>query len=100
MAAMATHIVDTADVADSAVIVDGCAFYNCTFRSCVFVYCASLPLVMENNRFEGKCRWEFDRAAKATIDFLATMYRAGATQLIETTFDAIRGARPQGTHLM
>ena len=82
------------------IVVDGCAFYNCTFRSCVFVYCGSLPVVMENNRFDRNCRWEFDRAAKSTMDFLATMYRAGATQLVENTFDAIRGGRPQGTHLM
>ena len=27
--------------------------YNCTFRSCVFIYCASLPVVMEKNHFEG-----------------------------------------------
>ena len=74
--------------------------YNCTFRSCVFIYCASLPVVMEKNHFEGDCRWEFDRAAKSTIGFLATMYRAGATRLVENTFDAIRGVRPQGTHLM
>ena len=85
---------------DMRIVVDGCAFYNCTFRSCVFIYCASLPVVMENNRFEGNCRWEFDRAAKSTIGFLATMYRAGATQLVENTFDVIRGVRPQGTHLM
>ena len=44
------------------IVVDGCAFYNCTFRSCVFIYCASLPVVMESNRFEGACRWEFDRS--------------------------------------
>ena len=85
---------------DMRIVVDGCAFYSCTFHSCVFVYCASLPAVMEDNRFEGNCRWEFDRAAKSTIDFLATMYRAGATRLVENTFDIIRGARPQGTHLM
>jgi hypothetical protein len=85
---------------DMRIVVDGCAFYNCTFRSCVFIYCASLPVVMENNRFDRNCRWEFDRAAKSTMDFLATMYRAGATQLVENTFDAIRGVRPQGTHLM
>src|SRR5215210_7113482 len=34
------------------------------------------------------------------MEFLATMYRGGAATLVENTFDAIRGARPKGTHLM
>ena len=28
------------------IVVNGCAFYNCTFRSCVFVYCGSPPPVV------------------------------------------------------
>jgi hypothetical protein len=44
--------------------------------------------------------WEFDRAAKSTMESLATVYRGGATSLVENTFDAIRGARPKGSHLM
>jgi hypothetical protein len=88
------------EFSDMRIVVDGCAFYGCTFRSCVFIYCASLPVVMENNSFEDGCRWEFDRNARSTLDFLATLYRAGATRLVESIFEAIRGGRPRGHHLM
>jgi hypothetical protein len=33
------------------------------------------------------------RSQKSTIEFLMTMHRAGATRLVENTFDAIRGGR-------
>ena len=85
---------------DIRIVLDGCSFYGCTFRSCVFIYCASLPVVMQGCQIEGTCQWEFDRAAKSTMEFLATMYRGGATSLVENTFDAIRGARSKGSHLM
>jgi hypothetical protein len=85
---------------DMRIVLDGCSFYDCTFRSCVFIYCASLPVVLQGSHFEGNCRWEFDRAAKWTVEFLEMMYRAGATRLVENTFDAIRGVRPKGTHLI
>jgi hypothetical protein len=85
---------------DMRIVLDGSSFYDCTFHSCVLIYCASLPVVLQGCRFEGSCRWEFDRAAKSTMEFLATMYSAGATRLVDNTFDAIRGRRPKGTHLM
>ena len=74
---------------------------GCTFhRACSSIYCASLLVTMGSNRFEDGCRWEFERAAQATLDFLATLYRAGGTRLVEGIFDAIRGVRPQGRALM
>ena len=82
------------------ITLDGCSFYGCTFRSCVLVYCASLPVVLEDCRYEGGCRWELDRAAKATMDFLAAMYRGGAAKIVENTFDLVRGGPPKGSHLM
>jgi hypothetical protein len=85
---------------DMRIVLDGCSFYGCTFRSCVLIYCASLPVVMQGCQIEGACQWEFDRAAKSTMAFLSTMYRGGATSLVENTFDAIRGTRPKGRHLM
>jgi hypothetical protein len=84
---------------DMRIVLDGSSFYECTFRSCVFIYCASLPVVMENCQYE-RCTWEMDRAAKSTLDFLATMYRAGASKLVENTFDLVRGAPPKGTTMM
>jgi Zn-finger protein len=82
------------------ITIDGCSFYNCTFDGCVLVYCASLPVVLENCQYTSGCRWEMDRAAKATLDFLTAMYRGGATSIIENTFDLIRGGRKKGEHLM
>ena len=85
---------------DIRIVLDGCSFYRCTFRSCVFVYCASLPVVMESCTYERGCMWEMDRAARHTVDFLTLMYRSGATQAVETAFDLIRGKAPPGTRVM
>ena len=82
------------------IVVDGCSFYGCTFRSCVFIYCAALPVVMESCTYEGGCKWEMDRAARHTLDFLALMYRSGATHAVETAFDLIRGKPPRGAPVM
>ena len=82
------------------IVLDGSSFYGCTFHSCVFVYCATLPVVMENCRYEGGCKWEMDRAARSTLEFMALMYRSGATQVIENTFDLIRGKAPRGARMM
>ena len=85
---------------DMRIVLDGSSFYGCTFRSCVLIYCATLPVVMEGCQYERGCRWQMDRAAKTTLDFLATLYRAGATNLVENTFDVIRGKPPKGTTVM
>jgi hypothetical protein len=82
------------------ITLDGCSFYNCTFDECVLVYCASMPVVLENCQYTGGCRWELDRAAKDTLQFMSAMYRGGAGKVIENTFDLIRGGPQRGEHLM
>ena len=85
---------------DMRIVLDGCSFYRCTFRSCVFVYCASLPVVMESCAYESGCKWEADRAARHTLDFLALMYRSGGADMVENTFDLVRGKPPRGAKVM
>jgi hypothetical protein len=40
------------------------------------------------------CRWTVSGPAQNTLQLLAALYGAGATSLIEATFDEIRGKKP------
>ncbi len=71
--------------------VDGSSFYGCTFDSCTLVFSGLLPIVLEGNKFKD-CKWQFSGPAKATLDFMAAIYAAGSGDVIERTFEVIRGA--------
>lgn len=70
--------------------LDGGSFTNCRFEDCTIVYSGMLGVQLVNPQFQN-CRWEFQNAAKETINFMAALYRAGAKDLIEGTFEQIRG---------
>jgi hypothetical protein len=75
------------------VYIDGASFYDCRFERCTIVFSGLLPAVLHNPMFVD-CRFEAAGPADTTIKFLASMYQAGARELIEATFDNIRGRRP------
>jgi hypothetical protein len=75
---------------DCTIVLDGCSFYTCTFERCVLIYTAALPVILDKNTFAG-CRWEFAGAAQETLAFMAGLYADGATEIIEATFDHVRG---------
>lgn len=74
------------------IYLDGSSFYDCTFERCDIVFSGVLPSTLNNPRFVD-CRWQVVGPAQTAIGFLAALYRAGATDLIEATFDTIRGAK-------
>jgi len=78
---------------DVTVHLDGSSFYDCTFERCTVVFSGVLPAVINNPRFVD-CRWEAAGPAEMTIRFLTSLYKAGAKDLIERTFEAIRGKLP------
>jgi hypothetical protein len=78
---------------DVTVHLDGSSFYDCTFERCTVVFSGVLPAVLNNPRFVD-CRWQAAGPAETTIMFLTALYKAGAKDLIETTFETIRGKSP------
>jgi hypothetical protein len=69
--------------------LDNASYEDCTFTECEIVYSAKGPVHAEGLRFIN-CRFRFDRAARATMDFLTAMYQFAAP-VVEATFDNIRG---------
>ena len=72
------------------IFLDGSSFIECTFENCTLIYSGLLPAALNTSSFKN-CRWEFSGAAQNTVGFMADLYRAGAQELIEATFDNIRG---------
>ena len=78
---------------DITVYLDGSSFYDCVFERCQIVFAGVLPATLNNPRFVD-CRWEAIGPALTAISFLSSLYKAGATDLIEATFQSIRGKGP------
>lgn len=74
---------------DTMIAIDGSTFVNCTFEKCVLVYSGLLPACLDGNSFTA-CRWEFGGPAANTLNFMAALYRSGARDLVELTFQGIR----------
>lgn len=79
---------------DRRIQLDGGSFYGCTFERCVFVYSGLMAATLDRCTFTA-CQWEFQGPASETLGFLAVMYRSGARDLIERTFEQIRDTAPQ-----
>jgi hypothetical protein len=75
---------------DITVHLDGSSFYDCVFERCTVSYSGVLPTVLQNPRFVD-CKWQVSGPAHNTVGYLTALYRAGARDLIEKTFDSIRG---------
>ena len=72
------------------IFLDGSSFIECNFENCTLIYSGLLPAALNTSSFNN-CRWEVSGAAQNTVGFMADLYRAGAQELIEATFDNIRG---------
>lgn len=75
------------------IVLDGSSFYDCTFENCTIIFSATLPFTLQNPKFTD-CKWEMVGPADQTLKYLAALYQAGAQELVEATFDNIRG-KPQ-----
>jgi hypothetical protein len=78
--------------ADVTVHLDGSSFYDCTFERCTIVFSSLIPTTLHNPRFVD-CRWQAIGPAQLTIEFMSSLYRVGAKDLIEGTFKNIRGEK-------
>jgi len=75
-----------------AIVVDGHDYAGCRFDRCRIVYCGAAAVSVTGCTFND-CEWAFDGPAAKTVQFMAALYAMGGTaqQLIERTFDNIRG---------
>lgn len=78
-----------------SVVLDGNQFFDCRFERCEIVYAGGEPPTLVNNGFT-ECQWAFRDAAGRTLSFLGAMYAGGMQQLIEDTFNNIRGKPAAG----
>jgi hypothetical protein len=77
---------------DAHIYLDGSAFYRCKFHRCTVVINGLMGCTLVDPQFVD-CRWQVAGPAQTTFELLAALYQAGAVDLIEGTFDQIRGKR-------
>jgi hypothetical protein len=78
---------------DSVIYLDGSSFQRCKFERCTIVINGLLGCTLVDPQFID-CRWQVSGPAQTTFELMAALYRAGAVDLIEATFNQIRGNKP------
>ena len=71
--------------------LDGCSFYSCQFNGCTLVYSAFMPVGFDKCTFVNDCNWQFQGPAANMLEFMSVLYASGAKELIDLTFEKIRG---------
>lgn len=77
---------------DAQVFLDGSSFYRCKFQRCTIVINGYMGCSLVDPQFID-CNWTVAGPAQTTFELMAALYRVGAVDLIEATFDQIRGKR-------
>ena len=75
---------------DAQIYLDGKSFYRCRFERCTIIITGLMGCVLSDPRFID-CKWTVSGPAQNTLQLLGALYNAGATDLIEGTFNQIRG---------
>lgn len=83
---------------DQQVLLDGNGYDGCKFERCELLFSGGTPPTLANSSFID-CSWTFDGPAERTLRLLAAMYGGGFQELIERTFDNIRGKPAVGVKL-
>ncbi|HTV29781.1 MAG TPA: hypothetical protein VMF32_18570 [Xanthobacteraceae bacterium] len=78
---------------EAQIYLDGSSFYRCKFHRCTIVINGLLGCNLVDPHFID-CRWIVSGPAQTTFELLAALYRVGAVDLVERTFDQIRGGQP------
>lgn len=76
-------------IEDKTLVVDDQDFTGTEFRNCVLVYSGG-GISMSKTVQKG-CRWRFDGPAGNTLYLMRRLYAEGYVQMMERTFDYIRG---------
>jgi hypothetical protein len=93
---MAKHLKKT--FTKQTVVLDGNEFDQCTFDGCILEYQGLRPVAMTTNTMT-QCEWSFKGPAANAVQFMSALYQSGSSgaQLVEATFNGIRGLVPQPT---
>ena len=75
---------------EAQIFLDGGSFYRCKFHRCTILINGLLGCTLVDPQFVDG-RWVVSGPAQTTCELMAALYRAGANDLIEATFDQIRG---------
>jgi hypothetical protein len=78
---------------EAKVFLDGKSFYRCRFERCEIVISGYMGCTLVDPMFTN-CTWTVSGPAQNTFQLMAALYSAGAKDLIEATFDQIRGKQP------
>ena len=79
---------------NATIQLDGNSFQKCTFTSCRLVFSGYMLVQIDHCEFDDDVAWSFAGPASTTIEFMKALYAGGAKQVIENTFQAIRGEKP------
>lgn len=82
--------------ANERIILDYNEFDHCVFTTCTLVYRATGAVQLVNCAFDN-CQWVFEGPAADAIQFMQAIYAGagpGGRELMEATFEKIRGKRP------
>jgi len=71
--------------------LDGASFKHCTFEHCQLYFSGQLGMELIDCTYGPGCTWHITGPAGEALNFLAGLYKMGATDLVEATFDIIRG---------
>ena len=83
-------------IRNTSISLDGGTFENCDFDKCEVIFSGYLPVRITGCKFGPDVKWSFSGPASNTISFMRSIYAQGATQLIENTFEQIRGSPSKG----
>lgn len=79
--------------------LDGSNFSRCTFNRCTLVFSGLMPANLDDCKFFD-CTWAMAGSALSALQFLQGLYTIdGGAEVVEKTFDNIRGGAPVGTKL-
>lgn len=84
-------IIENAEFKERTINLDGGSFYSCQFESCRLVYHGLMQPVLDGCSFND-CSWEFGGPASNVLELMKAIYQIGAKDVIENTFNNIRGA--------
>ena len=82
-------------IRNTSISLDGGTFENCDFDNCEIVFSGYLPVYLSGCKFGPGVKWSFSGPAANAIQFMQAIYAQGATELIENTFEQIRGNPPK-----
>ncbi len=87
-------------IRNTSISLDGGTFEHCDFDKCELIFSGYLPVAFHHCKFGPDTKWSFSGPANNTVMFMQAIYASGATELLENTFEQIRGNPPKsGTTL-